>query len=74
MGQPGFFVHAIGFSDKSELKGPYYNTSRENFEQTMLISAFSFTEMAAEARKMMPDGGSLLSGVLSGRGPHHPEL
>ena len=56
-----FFVHAIGFSDKSELKGPYYNTSRENFEQTMLISAFSFTEMAAEARKMMPDGGSLLT-------------
>jgi len=56
-----FFVHAIGFSDKSELKGPYYNTSRENFEQTMLISAFSFTEMAAEARKMMPHGGSLLT-------------
>ncbi|MGB0810446.1 MAG: enoyl-ACP reductase FabI [Candidatus Puniceispirillaceae bacterium] len=56
-----FFVHAIGFSDKGELKGPYYNTSRENFEQTMLISTFSFTEMAAEARKMMPDGGSLLT-------------
>ena len=56
-----FLVHAIGFSDKSELKGPYYNTSRENFEQTMLISAFSFTEMAAEARKMMPEGGSLLT-------------
>lgn len=56
-----FVLHAIGFSDKSELKGPYYNTSRKNFEQTMLISAFSFTEIAAEARKMMPNGGSLLT-------------
>ena len=56
-----FVVHAIGFSDKGELKGPYYNTTRQNFEQTMLISAFSFTEIAAEARKMMPKGGSLLT-------------
>ena len=61
MGQPGFFRSCDRLSDKSELKGPYYNTSRENFEQTMLISAFSFTEMAAEARKMMPHGGSLLT-------------
>lgn len=57
-----FAVHAIGFSDKSELKGPYYNTSRDNFEQTLLVSAFSFTELAAEARHMMPEqGGSLLT-------------
>ena len=56
-----FVVHAIGFSDKSELKGPYYNTTRQNFKQTMLISAFSFTEIAAEARKIMPKGGSLLT-------------
>ena len=56
-----FVVHAIGFSDKTELKGPYYNTTRQNFAQTMLISAFSFTEVAAEARKMMPKGGSLLT-------------
>jgi enoyl-[acyl-carrier protein] reductase I len=60
--QLDFAVHAIGFSDKSELKGPYYNTSRENFEQTLLISAFSFTELAAEARHMMPEhGGALLT-------------
>ena len=59
--QLDFAVHAIGFSDKSELKGAYYNTSRNNFEQTMLISAFSFTELAAEARHMMPNGGSLLT-------------
>ncbi len=56
-----FAVHAIGFSDKSELKGPYYNTSRENFDQTMLVSAFSFTELAAQARHMMPKGGALLT-------------
>ena len=60
--QLDFAVHAIGFSDKSELKGPYYNTSRDNFEQTLLVSAFSFTELAAEARHMMPEqGGSLLT-------------
>ena len=56
-----FVVHAIGFSDKSELKGAYYNTSRQNFANTMLVSAFSFTEVAAAARKMMPNGGSLLT-------------
>ena len=56
-----FVVHAIGFSDKSELKGAYYNTSRQNFADTMLVSAFSFTEVAATARKMMPNGGSLLT-------------
>ena len=39
-----FVVHAVGFSDKKELSGAYYNTSRQNFRQTMLISAFSFTE------------------------------
>ena len=41
-----FGVHAVGFSDKNELRGAYYNTSRENFKKTMLISAFSFTELA----------------------------
>lgn len=57
-----FVVHAIGFSDKSELKGAYYNTSRENFERTMLISAFSFTEVAKAARPMMQEnGGSLVT-------------
>jgi enoyl-[acyl-carrier protein] reductase I len=56
-----FVVHAIGFSDKSELKGAYYNTTRQNFADTMLVSAFSFTEVAAAARKMMPNGGSLLT-------------
>jgi len=56
-----FVVHAIGFSDKNELKGAYLDTSRENFDQTLLVSAFSFTETAAAARQMMPDGGALLT-------------
>ena len=56
-----FVVHAIGFSDKSELKGAYLDTSRENFKQTLLISAFSFTEVAQAARPLMTQGGSLLT-------------
>lgn len=56
-----FVVHAIAFSDKSELKGAYLNTSRDNFAQTMRISCFSFTHVAARASQMMPDGGALLT-------------
>ena len=56
-----FVVHSLGFSDKNELRGAYYNTSRENFRKTMLISAFSFTELAQASFPMMPDGGSLLT-------------
>jgi len=62
-----FVVHAIGFSDKTELKGRYIDaTTRENFVQTMVISAYSFTEMAQIARPMMPDGGSLLTLTYGG--------
>ena len=49
------------FSDKNELKGGYLNTSRRNFTDTMMVSAFSFTEVAQAARQMMPDGGALLT-------------
>ena len=56
-----FVVHALAFSDKTELKGGYLNTSRQNFNETMMISAFSFTEVAQAARQMMPDGGSLVT-------------
>ena len=56
-----FAVHAIGFSDKSELSGEYLNTSRENFLRSMLISCFSFTEVAKEASKIMNEGGSMLT-------------
>jgi len=56
-----FVVHAIGFSDKNELRGKYVDTSLENFLLTMNISAYSFVAVAKRARAMMPDGGSLLT-------------
>ena len=56
-----FVVHGIAFSDKSELKGAYLDTSRANFEQTMRISCYSFTDVAREAQAMMPQGGALLT-------------
>ena len=52
-GEIDFVVHAIAFSDKSELSGEYLNTTRENFQRSMLISCFSFTEVAKEASKVM---------------------
>jgi enoyl-[acyl-carrier protein] reductase I len=61
-----FLVHAIAFSDRSELKGRYANTTRENFARTMLISCFSFTEVARLAAEMMPGGGSLLTLTYGG--------
>ena len=60
-GEIDFIVHAIAFSDKSELSGEYLNTTRENFQRSMLISCFSFTEIAKEATKIMKDGGSLIT-------------
>ena len=56
-----FVVHAIGFSDKNELRGRYYDTSLDNFLMTMNISVFSFTAIAQRARALMPEGGSLLT-------------
>ena len=60
-GKLDFVVHAIGFSDKNELRGRYVDTSRENFMMSMDISVYSFTAIAQRASKMMPDGGSLLT-------------
>ncbi|UWQ81051.1 enoyl-ACP reductase FabI [Leisingera sp. S132] len=60
-GKLDFVVHAIGFSDKNELRGRYVDTSRSNFQMTMDISVFSFTAVANRAEKMMTDGGSLLT-------------
>ena len=60
-GQLDFIVHAVAFSDKSELSGEYLNTSRENFLKSMLISCFSFTEVAKESSKIMKEGGSMLT-------------
>ena len=56
-----FVVHAIAFSDRSELSGEYLNTSRENFLKSMLISCFSFTEIARAASKIMNKGASMLT-------------
>ena len=61
-----FVLHSIAFSDREELKGKYIKTSRENFTQTMLISCFSFTEIANEAHKIMPNGGSILTLTYDG--------
>jgi enoyl-[acyl-carrier protein] reductase I len=56
-----FVVHAIGFSDKNELRGGYVDTSLDNFLMTMNISVYSFCAVAARARTMMAPGGSLLT-------------
>jgi len=56
-----FVVHAIGFSDKNELRGLFVDTSLDNFLLTMNISAYSFVAVARRARAMMPEGGSLLT-------------
>ena len=60
-GQLDFVVHAIGFSDKNELRGRYVDTSRDNFAMTMDISVYSFTAIMQRAEKMMTDGGSALT-------------
>jgi enoyl-[acyl-carrier protein] reductase I len=65
-GSIDFLVHAIAFSDKNELKGQYANTTRENFQRTMLISCFSFTEIAKRAAALMPNGGSLVTLTYGG--------
>ena len=56
-----FIVHAIGFSDKDQLRGRYAETTRDNFLMTMDISVYSFTAVARRAAAMMPNGGSMLT-------------
>jgi enoyl-[acyl-carrier protein] reductase I len=60
-GELDFVVHAIAYSDKSELKGRYADTTRENFRNTMDISCFSFTNVSRRAAKLMDAGGSLIT-------------
>jgi enoyl-[acyl-carrier protein] reductase I len=60
-GKIDFLVHAIGFSDKNELRGRYVETSKANFALTMDISVYSFTSVCRRACAMMPDGGSMLT-------------
>ncbi len=61
-----FVVHALAFSDRRELSGRYADTSRENFINTMVISCFSFTEVAKRAAELMPNGGSMLTLTYGG--------
>jgi enoyl-[acyl-carrier protein] reductase I len=60
-GRLDFVVHAIGFSDKTELRGRYVDTSKSNFLMSMDISVYSFTSVCRRAAAMMPEGGSLLT-------------
>ena len=65
-GTMDFMVHAVGFSDRNELKGRYADTTRENFIRTMVISCYAFTEAAKRAAEMMPNGGALLTLTYNG--------
>jgi enoyl-[acyl-carrier protein] reductase I len=60
-GELDFVVHALAYSDPRELTGRYVNTTRDNFTNTMVISCFSFTEIAQRAIALMPNGGSLIT-------------
>ncbi len=60
-GRLDFLVHAIGFSDKNELRGKFVDTSLDNFLLTMNISVYSMVAVTRRARAMMPDGGSVLT-------------
>jgi enoyl-[acyl-carrier protein] reductase I len=65
-GSIDFAVHCVAYSDRAELRGRYADTTRENFQRTMLISAFSFTEIAKRAAALMPKGGALLTLTFGG--------
>lgn len=66
-GSLDFIVHAIGYTDRSQLKGRYVDvTTRENFTRTMVISAYSFTEVAQHAQALLNPGGSLLTLTYGG--------
>lgn len=60
-GSVDFIVHALAYSDPKELAGRYADTTRENFINSMVISCFSFTEIAKRAAALMPNGGSLIT-------------
>ena len=65
-GKIDFLVHAVAFSDKNELKGRYADTTRENFVRTMVISCFSFTEIAKRAASIMNPGGAMVTLTYGG--------
>jgi enoyl-[acyl-carrier protein] reductase I len=61
-----FLVHAIAFSDKTQLTGRFADTTRENFLRTMLISCFAFVEAAKRAAALMPNGGAMITLTYNG--------
>lgn len=61
-----FLVHAIAFSDKTELTGRFRDTTRANFKQSLEISCFSFIDLGRRASELMPDGGCLLTLTFQG--------
>jgi enoyl-[acyl-carrier protein] reductase I len=65
-GRIDFIVHAIAFSKKDELKGRYADTTRANFTRTMIVSCFSFTEIARRAAELMPEGGAMVTLTYGG--------
>ncbi|MCT8328398.1 enoyl-ACP reductase FabI [Albidovulum sediminis] len=65
-GTMDFLVHAIAFSDKNELTGRFINTSRDNFCNSLVISCYSFIDVARRAADLMPDGGSLITLTYGG--------
>ncbi|HRK43789.1 MAG TPA: enoyl-ACP reductase [Gemmobacter sp.] len=65
-GTMDFLVHAIAFSDKTELTGRFINTSRGNFKHSLDISCFSFIDVSRRAAEMMPNGGSLITLTFQG--------
>ena len=65
-GRLDFVVHAIAFSDKDELKGKYLDTSADNFQRSMMISCFSFTDLCRRSASLMSEGGSLVTLTYAG--------
>ena len=65
-GKIDFVVHAIAFSDKDELKGRYVDTTKANFQKSLTISCYSFTDIARRALPLMSDGGSLITLTYEG--------
>ena len=61
-----FAVHAIAYSDREELKGKYLNTSADNFQRTLMISCYSFTDLCRRAAPLMTEGGSLVTLTYGG--------
>ena len=61
-----FVVHAIAFSDREQLKGKYLETTAANFERTMMISCYSFTELCRRAAPLMAEGGSMVTLTYAG--------